>query len=513
MIVNKLWVKFCNLTALTGKNASRKRGKTKVGSRSVQVIRYANDRRVIVKHIGTGSTVEEMIALREIARSYIEDISRQSSLFVDVKPLDDVVMLSQCGYLGFYYTFLYDVLYAVQTQIGYTSMVDDMLNDLVIMRIVEPASKLRSIELMETYFGIRHRRQRYYESALMWLKLKDAVEEQTLRFAQQTYDFNLSLLFYDVTTLYFETFDSDELRKTGFSKDNKSQQPQILVALLITPDGFPIAYEIFAGNTFEGHTMLPVIESFIQKHKVKHFTVVADAAMISTANITVLQEANINYIVGARLGNVPGQLLKDIDRNLVREDGRIIRIKTANGYLICSFSKQRYKKDKYEMDKQIEKAKMLLSQSSKTSKVKFLKTEEAKIRLNEELIEKTTKLLGVKGYYTDIEESVAENKTIIERYHDLHKIEQAFRVVKSDLKTRPIFHFKEEPIKLHLLICFMALAVSKHIEIKTTTSIRAFLTECKKITDARMLNKITKKEIRMRAEIPPDLRRMISKIN
>ena len=487
--------------------------KTKEDIRSVQVIRYENSKRVIVKHIGSGSADEEINALSEIARSYIEGISQQLLLFADVKPVDSVIMLSQCEYLGFHYTFLYDVLYAIQTQIGYTSQIDGMLNDLVIMRIVEPASKLRSIELMETYFGIRHRRQRYYESALKWLELKDVAEMQTLRFAQQAYDFDFSLLFYDVTTLYFETFESDDLRKTGFSKDNKSQQPQILVALMITRDGFPIAYEVFAGNTFEGHTMLPVIQSFIQKHQVQHFTVVADAAMISTANISALQSANINYIVGARLGNVPGQLLGDIDKSLLREDGRMIRIKTDNGYLICSFSKQRYKKDKYEMEKQIEKAKMLLSQPSKTSKVKFLKTQEAKTTLNEELIEKTTKLLGVKGYYTDIEESVADSKTIIERYHDLYKVEQAFRVSKNDLKTRPIFHFKEEPIKLHLLICFMALAVSKHIEIKAATSIRSFLTECRKVTDARMLNKVNKKEIRMRAEIPSDLRQMISKIS
>jgi len=155
---------------------------------------------------------------------------------------------------------------------------------------------------------------------------------------------------------------------------------------------------------------------------------------------------------------------------------------------------------------------MLLNQPSKTSKVKFLKTEEAKTKLNEELIEKTTKLLGIKGYYTDIEESIADSNTIIERYHDLYKIEQAFRVSKSDLKTRPIFHFKEQPIKLHLLICFMALAISKHIELKATTSLRSFLTQCKKVTDARLLNKITKKEITMRAEIPTGLRRMISRI-
>lgn len=281
---------------------------------------------------------------------------------------------------------------------------------------------------------------------------------------------------------------------------------------MVTQDGFPIAYEVFAGNTFEGHTMLPVIEAFIRKHQVRHFTVVADAAMISTTNIAALREANIHYIVGARLGNIPTQLLDNINQSLPREDGKIIRLKTENGYLICSFSKQRYKKDKYEMEKQLEKARLLLGQPSKTSKVKFLKTEDAKITLNEELIDKTKKLLGVKGYYTDIEEQFADSKTIIERYHELYKIEQAFRISKNDLKTRPIFHFKEEPIKLHLLICFMALAVSKHIELKTRISIRAFITECKKVTDARLINKITQKEIRMRAEISPYLQRMLTKV-
>lgn len=487
--------------------------KTKVGSRSVQVIRYSGSRRTIVKHIGTGNTDEEVASLKEIARLYIEDISQQTTLFADTgSQPDDKVTLSQCEYLGFHYGFLYDVLKAIQVQIGYTTVTDALLTDLAIIRIVEPASKLRSIELMNTYFGIRHRRQRYYESAPQWLSLKDTIEEQTLRFAKEEYHFDFSLLFYDVTTLYFETFESDELRKTGFSKDNKSQQPQILVALMVTQDGFPIAYEVFAGNTFEGHTMLPVIEAFIRKHKVRNFTVVADAAMISTTNIAALREASIHYIVGARLGNIPTQLLDNIDQSLPREDGQIIRLKTENGYLICSFSKQRYKKDKYEMEKQIEKAKLLLDQPSKTSKVKFLKTEEAKILLNEDLIDKTKKLLGVKGYYTDLEEQMASSKTIIERYHDLYKIEQAFRIAKNDLKTRPVFHFKEEPIKLHLLICFMALAVSKHIELKTQTSIRAFLTECKKVTDARLINKITKKEIRMRAQVSQHLRRMLNKI-
>jgi len=320
------------------------------------------------------------------------------------------------------------------------------------------------------------------------------------------------LLFYDVTTLYFETFTEDELRRNGFSKDNKSQQPQIVVALMVTPEGFPVGYEAFSGNTFEGHTLIPAIKSFIKKHKVEHFTVVADAAMISTENVAALRAEKIKYIVGARLGNIAADQLAAIDAKLLRTDGSTIRLKTDNGYLICSFSKKRYNKDKYEMQKQIDRAKSLLSQPSKVKRVKYLKSSDSKMILNEKLIEKTTKLLGIKGYYTDIEEKAADNTTIISRYHDLYKIEQAFRVSKNDLQTRPIFHFKEEPIQLHMLICFMALAVSKHIEITTEESIRAFLTQSKKITDARLLNKITEKEIRMRAVVPAHLQEIIIKI-
>ncbi|TAH27647.1 MAG: hypothetical protein EAZ06_12155, partial [Cytophagales bacterium] len=132
-------------------------------------------------------------------------------------------------------------------------------------------------------------------------------------------------------------------------------------------------------------------------------------------------------------------------------------------------------------------------------KVKFTSVNETKIELNQVLIEKTKKLLGVKGYYTNLPQTVADNKTIIERYHQLYKIEQAFRVSKNDLETRPIFHFKEEPIKLHLLICFLSLVVSKHIELKTNISIRKFIDESKKVIDGQILNKLTNKIINIKA--------------
>jgi transposase len=132
--------------------------------------------------------------------------------------------------------------------------------------------------------------------------------------------------------------------------------------------------------------------------------------------------------------------------------------------------------------------------------------------LNEALIEKTQKLLGIKGYYTNLEESVIDNKTVIERYHELYKIEQAFRISKNDLQTRPIFHFKEQPIKLHILICFMALVVSKHIELKTGISIRRFIDESKKIVDGEILNHITQKVVTVKAQPTQKMKELIAKL-
>lgn len=477
-------------------------------SRAVQVVYYRNRKRIVYKHIGSGKTDKEIADLKLVAQDFIGNYLPALSLFGESR-FNNLLYLDKSEFLGVYYTFFYEIAWGLMSKMGITGIKKQLLLDLVIIRMMEPASKLRSIELLSTYFGIIHRRQSYYKSASKWLELKSEIETLVVDFAKENYSFNFDLLFYDVTTLYFETFKEDELRKNGFSKDNKSQQPQILVALMVTKEGFPIAYEVFSGNTFEGHTIIPVVNDFIRKHAVKEFTVVADAAMISAENIKQLTANNINYIVGARLGNLSNERIEQIDKDISREDDKSIRIKTDNGFLICSYSSARYRKDKYEMEKQIEKAKYMVENPSKNKKLKFTKSNGQKLELNQKLIDKTRKLLGIKGYYTNLGENVLCNKTVMERYHELYRIEQAFRISKNDLQTRPIFHFKEDPIKLHILICFMALAVSKHIELQTNISIRKFITESKKVTDARLLNTLTNKEITVRTKISPDFIKVI----
>lgn len=472
--------------------------KTGSGARAIQVVKYKNGNRIILKHIGTAHSVEEESELRLLAEEWMKSYTGQLSISIDENP-NQFFHLSYCSFLGVQYNFFYEQINLLHKEFGFT-ILPKLLQDLVVIRIFEPASKLRSIELLEHYFGVSHSRKSYYKIAPKCISLKDIVGKQTLKFAQKHYCFNFDLLFYDVTTLYFETFSQDELRENGFSKDNKSAQPQILIGLLVSKEGFPVSYEIFSGSTFEGHTLIPMVNDFIKKHDVKEFTVVADAAMISDENINRLVSNKINYIVGARLGNLSNKLIDEIDRKLLRAEGKNIRIKTDKGYLICSFSSTRYRKDKYEMGKQIEKAKQVINHPSKGKRLKFVTTKDENRELNEKLIEKTTKLLGIKGYYTNLEESVASNELVIKHYHELYKIEQAFRISKHNLQTRPIFHYKEEPIKLHILICFIALVISKHIELQANISIRKFIEESKKIADGKILDKITQKVSLIKAE-------------
>lgn len=486
--------------------------KTGSGKVAVQVYYLHNRKRVILKHVGSAASEDELDVLKIKAERFIRDYSNQVSLFPSVKSCAySDLELYEC--VGFYYRFFYSIIQDLITQLGIEDLASNLLKDLITIRILEPSSKLRSIELIETYFGIKHRRQNYYKEAPKWNGLKDQVIQKVHDFAIKEYGFDYSLLFYDVTTLYFETFEDDDLRKTGFSKDSKSQQPQILVGLMVSKEGFPIAFDIFPGNTFEGHTILPVVKEFISKNNVNSFTVVADAAMISNENIKELKSAGIHFIVGARLGNLPQVVFDDLDAQIKREDGKIIRLQTDKGFLICSFSSVRYRKDKYEMEKQILKAQNILKSPSKNAKAKFVKANKQELKLNEELIKKTQKLLGLKGYYTDLDEHDLPTVKVLERYHELYKVEQAFRVAKSDLETRPIFHYKEEPIKLHLIICFLALAISKHIEIKTELSIRRFITEIKKVSDARMVNKITQKEVIVRGKLTKTTEEILMKLN
>lgn len=488
---------------------SIRKTKTGSGSIAVQIVRYENRKVVILKHIGSGRSPEEVSALIENARVWIEQKTKQASLFP--KKQARTLPLATSQYVGVTHTFIHDALSQIAKQCGFDTKKDAFLLDFAFMRLIEPVSKLRSITLLERYFGIQYAKRSVYRALPRLKERKKDIEDIAVACALNDMKSGLAMVLYDVTTLYFETFKSDDLRIQGFSKDNKSQQPQIVVGLLVTKEGFPLGYEVFAGNTFEGDTMLPVLEAFAEKHNVTTPTVVADAAMLSFKNIKELESRHMSYIVGARMANCSSKVIKEASDNLNQTDGKITRLQTAHGDLVVSFSAKRFRKNKADMDKQILKGKALVERKEPGRRAKFVKRadQEDAYVLNEALIEKNTMLLGIKGYYTNIPEKQLSNQKVLARYYDLWHVEQAFRMAKSDLATRPIFHYKEDAVRAHMLICFASLVIGKYLEIKTGQSLKRVIDILWSVTYAKIINTATKEVFSLCSPISDEVRELM----
>lgn len=487
--------------------------KTSSGATALQAVRYENRKTIVLKHFGSARTAEELSALTKDAEVWLEKFTNQSPLFKTEKRSRVLHLgVNQC--LGVRYFCLYTVLREIVGRIGFNSLENNLLLDLVIMQIVEPSSKLRMLELLNRYFDLSYSRRTLYRALPKLSLYQEKIETLAIAFAKKKLKSDLSFVLYDVTTLYFESFDADDLRKPGFSKDNKSLQPQIVLGLLVNTQGFPLRYEIFPGNTFEGKTMLPVLRKFRDEKGTEIFSVVADAAMMALENLKELRKEGLTYIVGARVANLTSSLMNAITESLKEHhDGDCVRIPTLHGDLIASFSSTRYRKDKKDMEYQIAKAKKLIVAKEPGKRAKFVKASGGNYVMNNVLIEKTTHLLGIKGYYTNIPKNKMSDADIIAQYKNLWHVEQSFRMSKSDLVARPMYHHKENSIKAHLVICFMALAVGKYLELKTSFSLRRVIDLLKQVQDAQVINAQTKEEILIRAAIPEKVRELFRKLS
>ena len=390
--------------------------------------------------------------------------------------------------------------------LGFSSLNNPILLDLVLMRVIEPTSKLQSVALLSQYFNIHYDISSVYKQLKHIALLQDAVSSLLISFARTHLHFDFSFVLYDVTTLYFESFTPDELRACGFSKDNKANQPQVVVGLLVNSEGFPLSYNVFPGNTFEGHTMIPIITKFVKKYAIKSLTVIADSAMLSDANIESLEKESIHYIVGARLGYLSLSRVQDIVKHIKNTDHASVRIPHKNSSLICDFSSKRYAKDKYETEKYVQKAHDIIEKKMAVKRHKFLSGKQGEFVINQPLIDRTTLLWGIKGYATDLP---IPNDDIITKYHSLWNVERSFRMTKSDLLARPIYHFKTTSITAHLLICIMALAVGKYLELTSKQTLRTILKKLKQVSDAHIVDKKTGEEAEWRAEIPGDTKELL----
>lgn len=292
----------------------------------------------------------------------------------------------------------------------------------------------------------------------------------------------LSLLLYDVTTLYFEIQEEDGYRMGGMSKERRLE-PQVTVGLLVGRDGFPLEVQSFEGNRAEVKTIMDVLGAFKQRHGLDEITVTADAAMLSSKNIQALEDMDYHYIIGSRISKTPYEIAeyaKEPDQELA--DGQIFDLlmdmntgkggKRVSRRVVYQYKAKRARMDIMNIDKLLAKAQKMLEGKTEYKRNRFLKLSGGKKELNQELVESSRLRAGIKGYVTDLDIPAQE---VIDAYHQLFEVERSFRMSKSDLKARPIFHHTRDAIEAHLTIVFAALAVSRRIQAQVGISIKRFL--------------------------------------
>lgn len=481
--------------------------RTASGATAVQVVRNEGKKRIIVKHIGSAHSKSECQRLVAEAEIYAEAHCRQPSLFAKEVAASPQLDLAHTKLVGVTHLFARNALLACARRCGLGALPDIYL-DLALMRIIEPSSKLRTLELLRCYFNVRYAERTVYRMLPKLLDHQEQIETAAIKTARDDLHESFSLVLYDVTTLYFESFKEYDFQHPGFSKDNKPQQPQIVIGLITTRSGFPVMHEVFKGNTFEGHTMLAIVRRFQQRVGDVKPVIVADAAMLSKANMQQLEEEGYRYIVGARLANAAARFIDLIHRELPRNDKILRRFDydqvVKQAAMVCEFSEARYRKDKREFDKQVKRALALLERNEPGRRAKFVKKSEDKDKpfiFDTELQTKAEKLLGIKGYVTNIPEEEMSNAEIVAYYRDLWHVEQAFRMSKSDLRARPIYHHTQEAIRAHVLICFMALMMGKYLEIKMGRSLRQIRQDLWRVHEAQIRDERTGETYLLRMDV------------
>ena len=446
--------------------------KNRSGSVSVQVIDKSKAYRV-VKTIGSSKDPKQISRMFELAKLFIDHQNKQYSLFPqdqqdNAAVLDFVrnVQNSQVRTVGPEL-----ILGKIFNHIGFGAIPERLFRDIVIARLVYPTSKAKTVDYLCRYQGKTISVQSIY-------RFLDHLNDQHSLHAQQiAYEYSLSILkhitvvFYDMTSLYFENENEDDLRKLGFSKDGKFQNPQIMLGLLVGSNGYPIGYDIFEGNTFEGKTLLPVLRRIEQKYGFGKPVVVADAAMLSNENLQSLEQEQFSFIVGARIRNETQPMQEDIlQRCRGLHDGESVAIEKDSVHrLIVSYSDKRARKDAHNRQRGLKKLRQKVHSGRLTKEHlnnrgynKFLRLDgDVKIEIDEAKIAQAARWDGLKGYLTNTDYSP---ELVIETYGQLWHVEKAFRISKTDLRIRPMYHYRRRRIEAHVLIAFVAYTIYKELE-------------------------------------------------
>ncbi|WP_057938513.1 IS1634 family transposase [Algoriphagus resistens] len=447
-----------------------RRKKNSSGSFSVQIIQKVGRINKVVKSIGSSFDEMELDILERQAKLEIEKIQGQAFLFSNDRDKSLKSILSNVGNNEIELVGPDSVLGNVYESIGYHEIgVDNLFRELVMSRLVYPGSKLKTVDYLSRFKNQEvsvYSIYRYMDK--LHKEFKEKIERTTFKHFAQILGGQIGLVFYDMTTLYFETPDEDDLRKIGYSKDGKHQHPQIKLGLLVGPQGYPLGYDIFEGNIYEGYTLIPVLENIQKKFSIGKPIVIADAGLLSNANIHALISNGYKFVLGGKVRSESNQIKDEIQALELTEDNP--REVKKDGYrLVVSFSQKRQKKDAHNRKKGIEK----LEKKVKNGKIdknsinnrgynKYLKLEsEVKVAIDYEKYELDARWDGLKGYLTNTD---MKAKEVIAAYGNLWHIEKAFRISKTDIRIRPIYHRIPERINTHICICFVSYAVFKELE-------------------------------------------------
>ena len=507
-----------------------RRVRTASGATAVQVAEYVDGHRRIVAHVGSAHTEAELGLLLEQARGLLGNAdqgefdlgvepaprkarlvgpSRDRGLFAEPAAAGEQPRVASPRVVGTSSCLLFEVLAEVYSALGFGVVGDQTFRDLVIARIVEPTSILDTGRVLAD-LGRQPASEKTMRRTLARARQR-AYRDQiaTACFSHASTSGDVSLCLYDVTTLYFEAEKEDGLRKVGYSKERRVD-PQVVVGLLVDRAGFPLEIGCFEGNTAETTTIVPIIKAFQARHGLADMVVVADAGMLSAGNLRELDEADLRFIVGSRVTKAPvdlachfrwhgdafadGQLIDTITPKNQRTIENNAKVKAepvwnpaehpGSWRAVWAYSAKRAVRDNTTLTLQENRAKAVVAGERAARAPRFVKTTNGARSLDEASLARARRLVGLKGYVTNIRVETMPAGEVIASYHDLWHVEQSFRMSKTDLRARPMFHHTKDAIEAHLTIVFTALAVSREVQNRTGLAIRNLLRQLRPLRSA-----------------------------
>jgi transposase len=446
--------------------------KNPIGIVSVQIIDKSKGRYNVVKTIGSSADASTIESLYLHGKKWISGYLGEQDIFeAHDKALEErqVTEYLLSNVENILLNGVQLILNNVFKLTGFDLIEDDIFRQLVIARLSQPMSKAATVEYLKSHFdedAQLHRIYRYLDK--LYNTQQEKIQQISVEHTRRILGGKIGLLFYDVTTLYFEADYGDELRETVFSKDGKHSQPQVVLGLLVSKDGYPLSYSVFNGSQYEGRTMLPVVDDFVQRFNLDDFIVVADSGLMNQRNIALLESGNYKYIIGARIKNESNEI-KEWALSLEKQDGGFNETRKGLARLIVGYSENRAKKDRHNREKGVKRLEKTYRSGNITKENinkrgynKFLEiSDNVRVAINQDKIKQDEQWDGLKAYLTNTK---LPTKEVYEQYSGLWSIERAFRITKGTLEMRPMFHFTQKRIEAHVCICFVAYKVYKELE-------------------------------------------------